>query len=130
MTRCAILHCKSENSKQKGESGKIRFHKFPTKNIKLQKEWLAKCKLRAGLNLNKAVLCSLHFRPEDYPTKYKMIDYSSPWQLKPEAVPSRNLHATFQRQDDERHQQSINNFPEEILSSSDESFNDEFEDDV
>lgn len=93
MTRCAVLHCKSENSKQKDDVEKIRFHKFP-RNIELLMQWLAKCKLRAGLNLKKAVLCSLHFRQDDYRyrTKCKMIDFTAPpSQLKPDAVPSTNL---------------------------------------
>ncbi|KAK7095232.1 uncharacterized protein [Littorina saxatilis] len=82
---CCVPLCTSTRSKS-DENNRISFHKFPgATDVQRRKDWLVKIRRDSGPAfkvLQHTVVCSLHFRPDDF--KWTPVVRS----LKPDAVPS------------------------------------------
>lgn len=61
---CAVKHCKSHRQLTKRENSSIMFHRFP-KNAVVRKIWLRFCGDKS-IDADKCVICSQHFKAEDY----------------------------------------------------------------
>lgn len=92
MVYCAIYGCKNNNKKtKKPREVRFNFFKFP-KDARVRGEWIQRCCRRDTFNVDTARVCSDHFRHDDYPLKYQLLDYSPKQKcLKVGAVPSLNL---------------------------------------
>lgn len=67
--------------------------RFP-KNLKLQKEWILKCKRAGKWNPSSSCICSVHFKDDEFirDLQSELLGYAPKRRiLKPGAIPSLNL---------------------------------------
>ncbi|XP_050699598.1 uncharacterized protein LOC126987007 [Eriocheir sinensis] len=104
---CAVLWCSNDRRKTQGTG--IRYFYFPKDNER-QKQWIRACDRPDDLNVKSCLVCSKHFREEDYSMQYKLLGhYQGPRHrtlLKETAVPSLFLSPADE--------------PDEALSSADD----------
>jgi len=91
MPTCAIATCAQTGNSIK-KSPEVSFHRFP-KAKAAAKIWLQKCKRKDKVSLQTAVICSLHFNPEDFidDKVNRMLNLKEVKRLKPGTIPSRHL---------------------------------------
>ena len=90
MPSCAVATCTNTNRNIGNRN--IHFHRFP-KDKKLSRIWILKCKRLDEININNAVICSIHFLEEDYSEDKmnKLLGKKERTILKPGSIPSQNL---------------------------------------
>ncbi|XP_068206993.1 hepatoma-derived growth factor-related protein 2-like isoform X6 [Palaemon carinicauda] len=87
---CAVFGCHN-NSKKTTHLG-VRYFSFP-KDEETKKKWMHACKRADNVNWKRALICSVHFKADDYADsmKYRLLGIEKPKNqraLKEEAVPS------------------------------------------
>lgn len=86
---CTIKSCKSTKRKNNLE---ITFHKFPLKNEKILKYWIAATGRDNWIPYLDARICSLHFVNNDY---YNDTQSSRKRYLKPDVIPTQHVHTNI-----------------------------------
>ena len=87
---CAVYGC--NNNKKKACDQQISYFKFP-KNNDIKAKWIHSCYRSDNINTKHAVICSIHFRDEDYEDDLKARVLNIPRKkLKANAVPSIGLY--------------------------------------
>ena len=62
-SNCAVFGC--FNTYKKTKDSKIKYHHFP-KNKAYRNQWVHACCRADTINTEYAIVCSIHFKPEDY----------------------------------------------------------------
>lgn len=62
---CAVALCKSQNQVSNEAGEQYSFYKFP-KDLDLRMKWIQFCRREKSFNPEFAVICSKHFKKEDY----------------------------------------------------------------
>lgn len=93
MPSCAVATCHNTHRTKESTVTKLvpSFHKFP--NGDLGKIWRQLCKRRDVIQLDNAVVCSDHFREQDYQRNLKreLLGLPIPKLLKANAIPSLHI---------------------------------------
>ena len=88
---CAVYGCFSNL----GQKGNLSFHKLP-KNEETRKTWVHLCKRKDPIDVDRSVVCSLHFQESAYERQLKCELFGRPTpksqiRLKEGAVPTLHL---------------------------------------
>ncbi|QQP49974.1 Uncharacterized protein FKW44_010811 [Caligus rogercresseyi] len=79
---CAIPSCPNPRDAQ--------YFSFPTKNLDIQRQWIARCRRSDRIGLKHAKICDRHFTPDDFQRNLQaeLLGISARKKLKAQAVPS------------------------------------------
>ena len=92
-SNCSVFGCFNRQENTKGTN--IKYHTFP-KEKRYRDQWINACRRSDTINPINALICSVHFRQEDYKDdmKSRLLGIPSPKNkrlLKEDAVPSIHL---------------------------------------
>lgn len=90
--KCAIESCNVLYEHTKKLNSKVSFYCFP-KNENLKQIWIKKCNRNEHMSVQRARVCSLHFRDDDFQRdrRNELLNMPQKLRLKKGSIPTLNL---------------------------------------